>query len=181
VATAADADIPVAWTPASTNTSASQTSTVRRGTRARYQRHSTHGALVGRITGVMRQRTRERLTEVTRGFLADGEQIEYLAHLLSRSPASITRNMWRIWWLPTTVEFAVLTNRRLLLVAADSQGLPLPKILREVSRNGLRVTARGGGYVRWVDLDSPDSGPFRLHIPRFVRREGELLFQALPD
>jgi hypothetical protein len=130
---------------------------------------------------VMLQRTRDRLTAVARDALADDEQVERMAHLLSRSGASIARNAWRIWWLPPTVEFAVLTNRRLLIVAADSQGRPMNKIAREMPRNGLRVIGRGGGYIRWVDLEYSESPSFRLHIPRVARREGELLFQALPD
>src|SRR5450759_4049268 len=108
---------------------------------------------------------KRRLTEIISPLLEDGE---VMVHLIAGSVR------WVITHLPAelnpirplgTVEFGVLSDRRLWVFASDLQGRPVPNVLLEVARKDVAFIGSGGGYIRWVELNVPGYDQFRLSYP----------------
>jgi hypothetical protein len=131
---------------------------------------------------VMFRGTKHRMTRIAEPLLEDGERIEVMVHLLAGSAGWVVKNIVAIStpWEPVgTVEFGVLTNRRLMIFASDQQGRPAATVLFETPRAGMAVAGTGGGYVRWAEVHAPGWEPFRLFFPPVARREGAELVSAL--
>jgi hypothetical protein len=126
--------------------------------------------------------TKRRITRITTALLGDGERIEVMVHLLAGSAGWVLKNVGAISnpWEPLgTVEFGVLTNQRLLVLASDQQGRPVATVLFEAPRAGMAVAGTGGGYIRWAEVNVPGWQPFRLFFPPVARREAAKLVAAL--
>jgi hypothetical protein len=126
--------------------------------------------------------TKRRIVAITTPLLEDGERIEVMVHLLAGSVAWVLKNVGAMTDLTEplgTVEFGVLTDRRLMIFASDLEGRPVATVLFQASRAGIAVAGTGGRYVRWVELNVPGWQAFRLFFPPVARREGSALVGAL--
>jgi hypothetical protein len=106
--------------------------------------------------------------------LEPGEHTEAMVHLIAGSARFILkhRRTFTSQWQPVSaVEFGVLTTRRFVILAADSQGRPTPQILLHIDREGCSISSTGGGYIRWADVKDREQRSFRIHYPIVARRE----------
>ena len=126
--------------------------------------------------------TKRRMVDITEPLLEDGEQIEVMVHLLAGSVGWALKNVGAATDFTDplgTVEFGVLTDRRLMIFASDLEGRPVSTMLFQAPRVGMAVAGTGGRYVRWIALNVPGWEPFRLFFPPVARREGNALVGAL--
>ena len=131
---------------------------------------------------VMFRATKRRIVTFTTPLLEDGERIEVMVHLLAGSVGWVLNNVGSMTDLTEplgTVEFGVLTDRRLMIFASDLEGRPVATLLFQAPRAGMVVAGAGGRYIRWVALNVPGWQPFRLFFPPVARREGSALVGAL--
>jgi hypothetical protein len=131
---------------------------------------------------VMFRGTKRRIVAITTPLLEDREQIEVVVHLLAGSVGWVLKNVGAMTDLTEplgSVEFGVLTDRRLMIFASDLKGRPVATVLFQAPRVGMAVASTGGRYVRWVELNAAGWQPFRLFFPPVARREGIALVGAL--
>lgn len=126
--------------------------------------------------------TRHTLEALSQELLAPGERIEVMVRLVAGSAGWRLRRFAPVanpWEGTGNTEYAVLTDRQLLILAADpGTGRPARPVLFAIPRLGLTVTEVGGGSPRPIDLRGEDT-TVRIYVPRFANGEGACLVDAL--